>query len=263
MNGSFASIRLIATDLDGTLVTGADGQLPQGLEQRVQALREKGVFFAAASGRQLDNLKRFFGPLSAHMAFIAENGGLVETASGREATYFDPAAADEIIADLKQAGMELLLSGTDAAYMMADADKAYTDHMFYTLRNTSAIIPSPGMVSGRLIKISGYYRAGAEKVAGPLLEKWRGKTECALAGKCWLDFTVANKGTGLSSLSRQLSIPLAQMAVFGDHFNDVSMLEKAGFPFLMDTAPAALKERGYLPCQSVIQTLDDILSDLD
>lgn len=263
MNTAFASIRLIATDLDGTLVTGADGQLPQGLTERVQALKEKGIYFAAASGRQLGNLRRFFGPLSQDMAFIAENGGLVETEKGRLATYFDQAVAEEIIRDLRNAGMELLLSAPDTCFMMADADRAYTDHMIYTLRNTSTILEDEKNVTAGLIKISGYAQDGAEAPARPLLAKWRGRTECALAGKCWLDFTVSNKGAGLAALSRQLQIPLAHMAAFGDHYNDVSMLDQAGFPFLMETAPAPLHQRGYRPCRSVIETLDDILSALE
>ena len=40
---------------------------------------------------------------------------------------------------------------------------------------------------------------------------------------------------------------------------DESMLEIVGHPYLMETAPDALKKRGFTPCRRVLDTLDEIL----
>ena len=45
------SIKLIAADMDGTLLD-SQKQLPQGLFPLIRALRERGIRFAPASGRQ-------------------------------------------------------------------------------------------------------------------------------------------------------------------------------------------------------------------
>ncbi len=66
-------IRLIATDLDGTLLD-AEGKLPDGIFDRIRALNARGIRFAAASGRQYGNLKRLFAPIARDMDFICETG---------------------------------------------------------------------------------------------------------------------------------------------------------------------------------------------
>ena len=68
-------IRLIATDLDGTLLE-PDGKLPEGIFETVKQLTEMGICFAACSGRQYGNLERLFAPVADQMAFVCENGAL-------------------------------------------------------------------------------------------------------------------------------------------------------------------------------------------
>ncbi|NLD83945.1 MAG: HAD hydrolase family protein, partial [Clostridiales bacterium] len=63
-------IRLIACDLDGTLLNSR-GELPAGTFDRIRRLKEKGVRFAAASGRQYGNLRRLFYPVRDEIAYLA------------------------------------------------------------------------------------------------------------------------------------------------------------------------------------------------
>lgn len=57
-------IKLIASDVDGTLLRGGeDTPLPTALPELILRLKEKGIFFVAASGRQYPNLRRVFGPV--------------------------------------------------------------------------------------------------------------------------------------------------------------------------------------------------------
>ena len=67
---------------------------------------------------------------------------------------------------------------------------------------------------------------------------------CDLAGEHWLDFTLASKGTGIRTLAESLGVPLSQVAAFGDQFNDESMLEIVGRPYIMSHAPAPLLQKG-------------------
>ena len=76
----------------------------------------------------------------------------------------------------------------------------------------------------------------------------------AVAGEAWLDFTLADKGTGMEQLCRRLNISLDQVAAFGDNFNDVPMLSLVGRPYIMDTAHPQLKER-FPTCSSVEEAL--------
>ena len=69
-------IRLIASDMDGTLLD-EHSEVPPETYDLILALREKGVHFAASSGRRFDRLCQFFAPVRDKMDFVAANGAQV------------------------------------------------------------------------------------------------------------------------------------------------------------------------------------------
>ena len=251
-------IRLIASDLDGTLLDQR-GHLPEGIFDMIRALIARGIHFAAASGRQYGNLRRLFAPVAQDMDFICENGALVVAQGEQKAEWFPRDEADEIVHDILCAGMELLISTPETSYMLSSASRAFTDDIFYRLRNTCTIIQAPSEVTGECIKISGFHPDGVINLAPPIQKKWEGRLHCDVAGEKWLDFTLANKGSGIAALSEKLRIPLSDIAAFGDQFNDESMLKIVGHPYIMAHAPKELLQKGFTPCQSVMQTLCKIL----
>ena len=62
-------IRFIATDLDGTLLN-SERRLPEEIFPLIGKLKELGVLFAPASGRQYANLKKLFAPVANDVVFI-------------------------------------------------------------------------------------------------------------------------------------------------------------------------------------------------
>ena len=69
-------IKLIASDLDGTLLLNKAQTLPDDLFPLIRELNELGIRFVAASGRQYPNMKRLFAPVASDISFICENGAL-------------------------------------------------------------------------------------------------------------------------------------------------------------------------------------------
>ncbi len=69
-------IKLIATDMDGTLLDSNNKINPEFYEV-FEKLKEKDIIFAAASGRQYYNLVDRFEDIKDNMMFIAENGTFV------------------------------------------------------------------------------------------------------------------------------------------------------------------------------------------
>ena len=69
-------IKLVVSDLDGCLLDG-QGKLPPGFDELFHLMEEKGVLFAAASGRSIAGLKRPFGEYSSKMAFVSDNGACI------------------------------------------------------------------------------------------------------------------------------------------------------------------------------------------
>ena len=71
-------VKFVASDLDGTLLLNGAQSVDESAIQYINKLVDKGVIFAPASGRQITSLKRLFGAVSDKLAYIAENGALVE-----------------------------------------------------------------------------------------------------------------------------------------------------------------------------------------
>ena len=65
------SIKLVVTDMDGTLLNSDKKMHPETLEI-IDKLNEKGVLFAVASGRQYFNLRNKFNK-NDDIIYIAEN----------------------------------------------------------------------------------------------------------------------------------------------------------------------------------------------
>ena len=57
-------IKLVASDLDGTLLHNYQQTVPKEIYDTIRALHEKGIIFTAASGRQYANMKKMFAPVA-------------------------------------------------------------------------------------------------------------------------------------------------------------------------------------------------------
>ena len=109
-----------------------------------------------------------------------------------------------------------------------------------------------------MVKVSACCRRGAAAVEPLLAPKWRPHFRAAVAGEKWLDFTLADKGTGLCALCAATGVTPAQVLAIGDNYNDLPMLELAGHPYLMESAALPLRRRGFALCRRV----EDVLKQL-
>ena len=86
-------IKLIATDMDGTLLDSKK-RMPADILPVIRALKEQGVSFVIASGRQYAALRRDLRELADDVIFIAENGALIMEKD--EQLFIDPMAREDI-----------------------------------------------------------------------------------------------------------------------------------------------------------------------
>ena len=63
-------IKLVASDLDGTLLFKGAQSLPEEIFPLIRQLKKMGILFVAASGRQYANMKKMFRPVVDDMAYI-------------------------------------------------------------------------------------------------------------------------------------------------------------------------------------------------
>ncbi|MBO2515709.1 MAG: hypothetical protein CW338_00335 [Clostridiales bacterium] len=248
-------IRMVVSDLDGTLLD-EKGALPEGMFDEIGRLKEKGIAFCAASGRQYANMRRMFSGVWRDISFICENGCLVKRGDEiLSASRIGKQMAEELIRDIRDAGMQVLMSLPECTVMFADADRSFTDDIIYRLRNTAAIAEDPFMYAGEYIKISGFYDGDILPLSKPLQEKWQGRIHADVAGRSWLDFTPVNKGDALKLLCRETGIDPASVMAFGDQFNDLAMLNLCGHPCLSPRAPEEVRACGIPVTDSVFDKI--------
>ena len=108
--------------------------------------------------------------------------------------------------------------------------------------NNYQIIHDPSEVQKEITKVSVYLHEGVESYTERFVPRWK-EANCAVAGPYWIDTTFANKGIGVRSICKTLDIALADVMAFGDNYNDVSMLDIVGVPYIMDGAAAPLREK--------------------
>ena len=255
-------IQLITCDIDGTLLQDGAIQPQPILFEQIRALKERGVLFCPASGRQYASLRWLFEPVADDIAYMCENGAalykegrLLSTRSLRR-DY-----AEAIVRDVRAIpGTELMLSGDNLCYLIL-RDPAFEGRLAAKTRNNIKVVRDVTEIPEDILKVSVWHSDGSDGVHAQLAPLWDGKVQVAISGAKWMDFTVATKGTGLRDLCADLSIPLENTLAFGDSYNDVPMLEAAGWSYLMRSAVPELLERFPRQCSRPEEILQRLLDE--
>lgn len=258
--------KLIASDIDGTLIPYGQKDLPQGLFPLIRRLRERGILFCPASGRQYHSLRRLFAPVAEEMCFLCENGAAVLGPGGEEdapllsKTAFPRETALALCRDIVElAGCQALISGERQGYVAGGYPPDLARHLEREVGSQIRPVEDPAEIGEDIVKISAYCPHGTDGAARLLGDRWA-DWNMAVAGPIWLDFGVADKGTGIRGLCEALGIRREETAAFGDNWNDVAMLDWVGQAYLMETADPALRRRFPRQCADVLAVLEEFLA---
>lgn len=261
-------VRLVVTDLDGTLLDAA-GELPGRFWEVVERLRERGITLAPASGRQYPMLERMFGTPEG-VAFIAENGTyVVQDGNELSSSPLDRAWAARVVRSIRALGdtrdLGVVWCGRRTAYI----DRA--DHAFVS--EVSQYFASLELVDDVLevdddpIKLSVFDFNGSADPAR-MLAGWCRPHQVVASSFHWLDVMKqgVNKGVALGELQRALGVTPEQTVVFGDYLNDLEMITAAPNSFAMANAhPQIIEAATYIaPTNAehgVLKVLDQLLAD--
>ena len=70
-------IRLIASDIDGTLLPYGEQAISEEVFQEIRRLERRGILFCPASGRQYTSVRKLFAPVADKLPCVCENGAAV------------------------------------------------------------------------------------------------------------------------------------------------------------------------------------------
>ena len=254
-------IRLIALDIDGTLVD-QHWQVPEANRHAIAAAGARGVEIVLVTGRRFDFTRAIVDQLDGPLTLIVNNGALVKTRDG--ATV----AASLLPSEVARAVLEATRPYRSLAAVVFDrVGRGQVVH-------EAVDAPDPAMQR--------YFERNREFVrettsledaltedpiqimfAGPLLEM-RSVEEllrsAAFEGRCSVAITEyeqrnlclvdvirygCSKGAALAAWAKRRGIERDSVMAVGDNLNDREMLEFAGVPVVMGNSVPALMSAGW------------------
>ena len=241
-------IRLIATDVDGTLLD-RQGQMPEENLRAIRAAQEKGIVVAISSGRFAENVYILLQNYGLSCPIISINGARLVDENLRllSAHFMDRQAAWRVRDALDEAGADYFIFG----HRMICTSKLDRSHQ------------SELSQKEKVNALGLFYDHGPEAITRclqepiykffvydtiplpPLREELKKLPEIELTQSSPRNIEImprgVNKGFGVVSLAARLQIPLAQVMTLGDQENDIPMLSAAGCGVAMGNASPETK----------------------
>lgn len=247
-------IRLVISDVDGTLVTQDKTLTPHSIAA-VRRLREAGIAFSITSGRPPLGMKMLIDALALSEPIAAFNGGvLIRPDMSVMAQSFLPAEiAGRTIKTVERHGLDVWVY-TDRDWLVRDASGPHVAHEQWTVKFAPRVVPDFTSHIDRVAKIVGVsddYDA-VDRCEADVQRDCGNHASATRSQPYYLDITHpdANKGRVVTALAGALSLSEAQVATIGDMPNDVLMFRKSGLSIAMGNASAEVQRQAQFVTSS-------------
>ena len=242
-------VRLIATDLDGTLL-GPDAVLSERTLAALELARAAGVPVVAATGRGWQSAIRVLAPTAVIEHVVCSNGALTFDRVTGQIVRCDPIertalarAALAIRAAVDDVGMGWELAdgrfGWDERFLAHNPAVELRDG--HDRVDELPVDDPPAEVLKLLVSARGF---GEEELYEYLHPQMPDDVETTASGISFVEVTGAgvHKAAALQALCEGSGVDAADVVAFGDNRNDIAMLRWAGTGYAVANANPALAE---------------------
>ena len=247
------TIKLIATDMDGTLLDPR-GQLDlPRLEKILDQLDQRDIRFVIATGNEVHRMRQLLEHLASRVVLVVANGARIfENNRLIQAQTWDDAMVDKALFHFKgrECRDQFVVTGMKGGFVkkgtvFTDLEKFMTPEMiekFYQRMNFVEDLQAA--LFGGVLKMS--MVVGKERSSSVLQEindLFNGRVRAVSSGYGCIDILQAgvHKAWGLEELLKRWNLKSEQIMAFGDSENDVEMLELAGIAYAMENADDNVK----------------------
>jgi Cof subfamily protein (haloacid dehalogenase superfamily) len=242
-------IRLVALDIDGTLVASASERTaPERTRATIRRVLDAGVEVVLVTGRMPAAALPLASDLGLTSSLVAHHGAVIITPAGaiEEHLVLDPVLALEALAWAAADGRRAHLNRLDELIMAADDPRA------------AAFERVLGVAAQRVDDLGVRVRPPVTKVMigiddGESPEQVLARLASALGDRATV--TTSNprfvevlapgvsKGRAVRGLADQFGIPMTNVLAIGDDISDIDLLAAVGHPVAMPHAPASVRAR--------------------
>ena len=246
-------IRVIATDMDGTLLdTKGQLELPR-LEKILDKLDQRGIRFVIATGNEVHRMRQLLGHLADRVVLVVANGARIfENNELIQAQTWDDAMVDRALAHFKgrECQDQFVVTAMNGGFVkkgtvFTELDKFMTPEMIEKLyQRLNFVDEFDSSLFGGVLKMS--MVVGEERLDSVLQEVndlFDGRVRAVSSGYGCIDILQdgIHKAWGLVELLKRWNLKPEQIMAFGDSENDIEMLELAGISYSMENAEEAVK----------------------
>ncbi len=217
-------IKLVLSDLDGTLLKKGTDKIDEEILNIINSLKEKNICFAVASGRSY---------LELFDLFNHKNDIYYISCDGTSIIYNDEIIYEKPLDERAVVRFETVKNVVfhkSKEVLYKNADEELKKMLFSSFgRNVKEINSFDKL--GQIIKISKY---GAHFAELPPFscEVYKDREWCE-----WISNN-SGKGKATEVLQKMLGIKISETAAFGDNYNDLGMLNRSSFKYVMKDAPS-------------------------
>jgi Cof subfamily protein (haloacid dehalogenase superfamily) len=239
-------IRLLALDLDGTLLDAALTISPAVLSAVARA-QAHGVHVTIVTGRMFGATLPYARRLNVTGPVVCYQGGAVYDVESGAALYAQPvpnSVAMRVYERAKSDGFHVQMYKDDRYYV--EENNAYAAFYAHLTGIEPLVVPSLAHAFAGQSSLKVNMNATPERIAAyePVIRELVGRE--GHVSRSLPDFLEvagpgSDKGSALRFLVDRLGIPLEQTLAVGDSYNDVSFLKTAGIGVAMGSAPPELR----------------------
>jgi Cof subfamily protein (haloacid dehalogenase superfamily) len=241
-------IRLIALDIDGTLV-GDDLIIGPRTRAAVRAAMDRDVAVSLVTGRMVSSAQRFAEELGLTGPIIGYQGGLARAMPAPDSRRLGrllvhtPIAAETaraVVHWTREHGLDPHLNHLERFILRADDPRAddYSDFM----GARAELVPDlEASIRHPITKVLAVGEPPLPTELAPLArDAFLGTADVTISHPRFLEFVApgVSKGRAIRWLARRLGVALGATLAIGDQCNDLEMIAEVGHGAAMPTAPA-------------------------
>ena len=250
MKEQLKNIRLVVSDIDGTLLT-SDNALHHRSQESIQALqRNNRCDFTLCTGRSFRLIKPLMDFLGIQFPFIFSGGAIYDPANREVLTdhFIEAETINAVRHFAQERGLGLIAHTSQCMLcMLNDADwHRVTEIEWIQGKSTDHAIRVDTIQADNKKPIIRFDIFSEDQpLSAAFLQVCHIFPQLhavQMSRSIELTPVGVNKGSALKQLAEMLNISLANIMAIGDSLNDLTLLQAAGVGVAMATAPDALKE---------------------
>ena len=261
-------INLIATDMDGTLLNAAH-EISEENIQAIKYAQSLGITVVIATGRAFYEANTPVNQTDLKVPYICLNGAEVRDESfnimstsnlnrelinriteelNHEDVYYQVYTNLGIYTEKPEKDLDIYIDIAERAGQTADVEKIkqgiqkrIDNGTLKVVENYDKIEKTPGEIVMKILAFDSDL-SKIERVSRKLAESGSLAVSSSSRGNIEITHSDAQKGIALETIAERLNIDMQNVMAIGDNLNDVSMLERVGYPVAMDNATEEVKQ---------------------